>query len=176
MTSAYHHVGLDVHDIVASLAFYEDALDGRLLTRIRRVSSPFAGIVMGSDANTEFDQCRIGFDGGGCVELFQFMGDVVPDWMSSSPSPRRLPHFGVLVDDVAASLERVEHAGGKGLWPEIEEWGPAHTMYAADLDGNVFELCDATSETIVEILLDMYPECDPLHGAGKPRTVIADGR
>jgi catechol 2,3-dioxygenase-like lactoylglutathione lyase family enzyme len=176
VTSAYHHIGLEVGDIDAALAFYEDALDGHLLTRIRRVSTPFAGIVMGSGPATEFDQCRIGFDGGGCVELFQFVGADAPSWLTDAGGPRRLPHFGVLVDDVAESLKRVERAGGKALWPEIEEWGPAHTMYAADLDGNVFELCDAPSEKIVEILVDMYPECDPMTGEGKPRTVLADGR
>ena len=155
--------------------FYLNALDGQLLTRIRRVGPPFAGIVMGGSGSMQFDQCRIGFEDGGCVELFQFVGGEVPEWLPSA-GPRRLPHFGVLVADVPKALERVEEAGGRGLWPEIEEWGPAHTMYCSDLDGNVFELCDAPIGEIVDILVGMYPESDPLTGAGKPRTVYADGR
>ena len=175
VTSTYHHIGLNVNDIYKASSFYFDALDGRQLTRIRRVGPPFAGIVMGGSSAMQFDQCRIGFDDGGCVELFQFVGGEVPDWLPSA-GPRRLPHFGVLVGNVSKALNRVEDAGGRGLWPEIEEWGPYHTMYCSDLDGNVFELCDAPIGEIVRVLIDMYPESDPETGAGKPRSVYADGR
>ena len=47
MTSAYHHVAVQVRDIAAARAFYVDVFDGRVLTDIRRVGPPFAGVVMG---------------------------------------------------------------------------------------------------------------------------------
>src|SRR5262245_2195066 len=108
-----------------------------MLTLPRRVDGPMAATAMGGPPGTCFDTCRIGFDDG-CIELFQFVGPDVPEWTRAAPG--RVPHFGVVVPDVAQALERIEAAGGRRLWPEIERWGPASTMYASDPDGNVFEL------------------------------------
>jgi catechol 2,3-dioxygenase-like lactoylglutathione lyase family enzyme len=160
--SLWHHVAIRVADIERSIRFYREVFGGKMLTLPRRVDGAMAARVMDGPSGTRFDTCRIGFDAG-CLELFQFIGPEVPDW--STCPPGRVPHFGIVVPDVSQAVERIEQAGGRRLWPEVERWGPAATMYACDLDGNVFELVDTPLESLVRILTTMFPETDPAAGA-----------
>jgi catechol 2,3-dioxygenase-like lactoylglutathione lyase family enzyme len=163
MTSLCHHVAIQVADLDRAIAFYGDVLDGHILTAPRDVGPPQAGEVMGGPSNARFRACRLGFDAG-CLELFQFVGTAAdrPDW-ARRDGTARLPHFGVHVADVAQTLERVERRGGRRLWPQAEEWGTAKTMYAADPDGNVFELCDASLDDLVDLLRVIYRDEDDAH-------------
>lgn len=160
MTSLCHHVAIKVADLESAIRFYDEVLGARIFTAPREIGPPHAAEVMGGPADVRFRACRLGFDAG-CLELFQFLGSPgqIPEWAAGTHTAR-VPHFGVQVADVMATLERVERAGGRRLWPHPEEWGPARTMYVADPDGNVFELCDASLEALVGILLDLYSEED----------------
>jgi catechol 2,3-dioxygenase-like lactoylglutathione lyase family enzyme len=160
VTSLFHHVAIAVADLEDAIRFYGDALDATILTAPREVGPPRAAQVMGGPADGRFRACRLGFDAG-CLELFQFLGSTeqMPDWAAREHTAR-VPHFGVEVADVAATLERVERAGGRRLWPHPEHWGSARTLYVADPDGNVFELCDTSLEALVEILLGLYRQAD----------------
>ena len=162
MSSICHHVAVRVSDIGRAADFYVDALDARVLTRRQRVDGPSAAEVMGGPAGTAFDMCRLGFETG-CLELFQFVGEQRPDWVSSD-APGRVPHFGIEVADVERALRRVEASGGRRLWREAESWGTARTLYAADPDGNVFELCDASLPALVDLLIALNPALDPAGG------------
>ena len=160
MSSLWHHVAIQVSDLDGAIGFYTDVLDGRVLTAAREVGPPQAAEVMGGPAGLRFRVCRLAFDAG-CLELFEFLGsgEEVPAWALDRRTAR-VPHFGVHVADVAETLERIERAGGRRLWQHAEQWGSAHTMYVADPDGNVFELCDTSLEELVDILLVLYAEED----------------
>jgi catechol 2,3-dioxygenase-like lactoylglutathione lyase family enzyme len=154
-----HHVAIQVSDIDRAVSFYDEALDARLLTRWKLVSWEIAAAVMGGPEGTAFEMCRLGF-APGCLELFRFTGEIAPDW-AKARAPGRVPHFGVQVDDIERAIDRVEAAGGRRLWPHPETWGAAHTLYAADLDGNVFELCDASLPRLVDLLIGLDPKLAP---------------
>ena len=159
-TSLCHHVAVQVADLDRATEFYVTALDARVLTRRQRVDGHVAASVMGGATGTAFDMCRLGFESG-CLELFQFTGEIRPNWAGEDRLRPRVPHFGVHVDDVEAALRRVEAAGAQRLWPEPEQWGSAKTMYVEDLDGNVFELCDASLPDLVGLLVALDPTLEP---------------
>jgi hypothetical protein len=52
-------------------------------------------------------------------------------------------------------------AGGSSIWPRPAKWGAATVMYAADPDGNAFELFDVPLESIVAMTIEMFPESCP---------------
>jgi hypothetical protein len=52
-------------------------------------------------------------------------------------------------------------AGGSKVWPQPAKWGEATVMYAADPDGNAFELFDVPLESIVAMTIEMFPESAP---------------
>jgi len=144
---AGHHQGLLVSDLERAVGFYVEALAGRRLTGTVRLEGPAAEMVMDGPRGTRYEMAIVGFDAG-AVELFCFAGSRRPPWADGAHG-RRLPHLGIQVDDVDLVLERVERAGGRRLFAQVERWGKARVVYAADPDGNVIELLDAPLEAIV---------------------------
>jgi catechol 2,3-dioxygenase-like lactoylglutathione lyase family enzyme len=106
-----------------------------------------------------FTFCLVGFEAG-AVELFAFHGPDLPAW-AAEPVRGHLPHFGMHVADVPATLARVERAGGRRLWPEIGAWGAVQVLYIADPDGNVVELLSAPVEEVAAEALRMFPDAAP---------------
>ena len=157
-TEQLHHTGVLVADIDRAAAFYLDALDGRWLFKPATNRGEGAQYVFGGAPDVAFTFCYIGFRTG-AVELIEFL-EGAPDW-ARSPVRGLLPHFGVVVDDIAQTVERVERAGGRRVWPEPVSWGGATVMYVADPDGNPIELFDVPLEGIVERTLEMFPESVP---------------
>lgn len=173
MAAVTHHIALRVDDLDRAARFYIDVLDGHYLTLPKEASGDLAETVMGGPPGTTFLACRLGFDEG-CIELFQFTGDAAPAW-AKTPTRARVPHFGVLVRDIPETLRRIEAAGGAQLWPEVEHWGPASTMYASDPDGNVFELADMNLRDLVGVLLELFPDTDPKRRAEPGTTASPAG-
>ena len=68
--------------------------------------------------------------GDAMLELFEFTGDDVPEW-ARRPRDGRLPHLAVQVEDTDAALARVEAAGGRRIWPEVDRFGRARVIYVA---------------------------------------------
>ena len=153
-----HHYGLMVGDIERAAGFYEAAFGGHRLTLPVVLAGTAAEMVMEGPPGTSYEMCLVGV-GSTAVELFRFVGDVQPRWAGGVR--RRLPHLGLQVDDVEAALERVERAGGRRLFEQVERWGRARVIYAADPDGNVLELLDAPLQTIVDEAIRMFPEAAP---------------
>jgi catechol 2,3-dioxygenase-like lactoylglutathione lyase family enzyme len=158
-TSAFHHPGLRVADIERSARFYIDAFDGHWLTLPFVLEGEFPEVVMGGPPGVRFKVAHVGFEHG-AVELFEFLAPVHPI-EPVHPTRGNVIHFGLLVDDVEEALARVEGAGGRRLWPEINPWGTAKVIYVADPDENIIELTDASLERIVELTLDVFPEANP---------------
>jgi lactoylglutathione lyase len=157
-TDQLHHTGVLVADIDRAAAFYLDALDGHWLFRPAVNRGEGARAVFGGTADVAFAFCYIGFRSG-AIELIQFL-EGAPEF-ARHPHRAPLPHFGVVVDDVAETTARVERAGGRRLWAEPVSWGGATVMYVADPDGNPIELFDVPLQGIVDRTIEMFPESAP---------------
>jgi len=158
-TGQLHHSGVLVSDLDRAADFYLDALDGHWLFKPATNSGAAAQAVFGGGPDAAFRFCYIGFDTG-AVELIEFLAEP-PDWATAGAAGRLLPHFGLVVDDVEAATARVEAAGGSRVWPRPAKWGDATVMYAADPDGNAFELFDVPLESIVAMTIEMFPDSAP---------------
>jgi catechol 2,3-dioxygenase-like lactoylglutathione lyase family enzyme len=157
-TPALHHVGLQVSDIDRAGAFYCEALGGRWLSRPITFEGPGAEQAMG----LEGVRLRLGIVGfeAGSVELFEFLGDVAPEW-ARLPREARLPHLALHVEDTDATLARVEAAGGRRVWPAVDRFGPARVIYVSDPDGNIVELLDRPPSDIAGALIRWFPDAAP---------------
>lgn len=146
-------------DLDRAAEFYLGALDGHWLFKPATNPGPGAQAVFGGGPETAFRFCYIGFESG-AVELIEFTAEP-PAWAAGGAAGRLLPHFGLVVDDVEATTARIERAGGSRVWPRPAKWGSATVMYAADPDGNPFELFDVSLEGIVDLTIEMFPESAP---------------
>lgn len=157
--SAYHHIALRVSDIDRAIRFYLDAFDGHLLTSQMEYEGPDAAAIMGTP-NAHFKVCLIGFDEG-IIELFQFLEPAHPV-APGGQAQDAIIHFAVTVDDVHEALERVEAAGGKRFWPEIQDMpGDFQVIYVTDPDGHVFELIDVDGPELIKRLIAADPSNRP---------------
>lgn len=154
-----HHVGLRVADIDRGVRFYQEAFGAKLLTLPYTIEPDFAEVVMDGPPGVSFQVCTLVFDDGGAIELFQFANPSAPmDPVHATKG--NIIHFGLLVDDVPASLAKVEEAGGKRLWPDINNW-TAQVIYVLDPDGNVLELADATIAELADLTFEAFPHARP---------------
>ncbi len=158
-TSAHHHTGLRVADIDRAARFYVDAFDGHFLALPFVLEGEFPELVMGGPPGVRFKVCHIGFAEGG-VELFEFLEPAHPI-EPVHPTRGNLIHFALQVRDVPEALARVEAAGGRRLWPEVNPWGTAQVIYVADLDENVIELTDASLLRLAGLTIESFPEAQP---------------
>ena len=154
----FHHVGLQVSDIERSGDFYCAVFGAHWLVRPVTFEGPGADQAMGLEG-VALRLAMVGL-ADGAVELFQFLGSVVPDW-ASVPREGRLPHLALQVDDTDAALQRVEAAGGRRVWPAVDRFGAARVVYVADPDGNVIELLDRPPSDIASALVRWFPDGDP---------------
>jgi catechol 2,3-dioxygenase-like lactoylglutathione lyase family enzyme len=134
----FNHVGISVADIDRSIAFYRDMLGLQQLCEV----FPFGGdqfeAIMDIPGVTG-RMCMIG-NGHLQLELFEFDGARAKD-PEYPVSDRGYSHFGVEVDDIAATFARLEAAGTRIHSPIITfNQGGMQAAYCRDPDGNVFEI------------------------------------
>jgi catechol 2,3-dioxygenase-like lactoylglutathione lyase family enzyme len=158
MSATVHHVGLQVSDIDRAGAFYVAALGARWMVMPLAFAGAGAVQAMGHEG-VELRIAMLGL-GDAMLELFEFTGDAVPEWAGRARDAR-LPHLAVQVDDTDATLARVEAAGGRRIWPEVDRFGRARVIYVQDPDGNVVELLDKPPADIAAALLRWFPEATP---------------
>jgi len=137
----FHHVAISVTDIERSIAFYRDVLDMAQLSEL----SPFGGeqfdAIMGI-RGVQGRMCIVGRETLN-LELFEF-ADSKPKDPDALVSDRGYSHFGVIVDDVDATYERLRAANVRTHCPVISFMGGAvKATYCRDPDGNVFEIIEA---------------------------------
>jgi catechol 2,3-dioxygenase-like lactoylglutathione lyase family enzyme len=159
MATALHHHGLLVSDVQRSGEFYCEALGARWLARPILFDGPGAELAMG-EPGVRFMLAMVGLEGGGAVELFQFLEGGTPDW-GLEPRRGRLPHLAVQVPDTDVALGRIEAAGGRRLWERVGRWGAARVVYAADPDGNVIEVLDHPPGDIAATFHQHFPASRP---------------
>lgn len=156
---ADHHISLRVSDIDRSIRFYRDALDGRLVAAPVMREGPYIERVFGE--GTRVKVCHVAFDAN-AVELWQFLEPAEPIPYADQRLLGQM-HFAVTVDDVAATLAKVEAAGGRARFPIGNVAGKegAHFVYCEDPDGNVFELLDTAHPETVRVILGVAPDARP---------------
>ncbi len=152
------HVALRVSDIDRSAQFYLEAFGGRYLTQPFVIDDPEMAGLFGGHAGLKVKVCILGFDEG-VIELFQFLEPVRPT-APEDPTRSMLMHWCVQVDDVEASLARVEALGAKTVQP-LGDWGGSKFVYCYDLDGNVFEMLDSSMEETALRTIELFPEAKP---------------
>lgn len=136
----FSHVGISVTDIERSIAFYREMLGLEQLCEV----FPFGG----EQFETIMDipgvtgrMCMIG-KGTLNLELFEFAGSKAKD-PEYPVSDRGYSHFGVEVDDIAATYERLRAANVRLHSPVITFMGGGmKAAYCRDPDGNVFEIME----------------------------------
>lgn len=136
----FSHVGISVSDIERSIAFYHDMLGMEQLCEV----FPFGGeqfeAIMDIPGVTG-RMCMIG-KGNLNLELFEFTGSKAKD-PEYPVSDRGISHFGVEVDDIAETYEKLRAAGTRIHSPVITfNQGSMQATYCRDPDGNVFEILE----------------------------------
>jgi catechol 2,3-dioxygenase-like lactoylglutathione lyase family enzyme len=154
-----HHTGILVADTDRAARFYLEALDGHWLFKPAINDTPGARDIYGGPPGTSFKFCYIGFRTG-AIELIEFLDGKAPEFARRPPAGA-LPHFSMVVDDVPATVERVEEHGGRRLWEEPLDWGGAVVQYVADPDGNAIELFNVGLQEIVDRTIAMFPDSRP---------------
>ncbi len=149
MASAHHHVGIRVGDLDAACRFYTEALGASVLVKPYVVRGEVADAITGSPG-AAMHMCQLGFDQG-FVELFKFETAIGPPPAPVAYVHQNVLHFGLRVDDVDATLARVEALGGSCVFsPRVV--GDTRFCYCRDPDGNVIELADAGMDHIVALV------------------------
>lgn len=136
-----NHVGISVSDLERSIAFYRDLLDMEPMCPIFPFGGPQYQKVMGL-ADAEGRMCVVR---GGTVqlELFEFHApDPAPQDPNYAVADRGISHFGIEVQDVQSTYERLAGAGVRFHCPVETFPGGVKATYGRDPDGNVFELLE----------------------------------
>lgn len=135
----FNHVGISVTDIDRSIAFYREFFGLEKLCEV----FPFGG----EQFETIMDipgvtgrMCMIG-KGDLQLELFEFTGSKAKD-PEYPVSDRGYSHFGMDVDDIAATYEKLRAADVRIHCPVITFAGGMKAAYCRDPDGNVFEIME----------------------------------
>jgi catechol 2,3-dioxygenase-like lactoylglutathione lyase family enzyme len=135
------HVGISVADLDQAIAFYRDFLGLELLTTPFPFEGPMFTEVMGLE----------GAKGRMCVmrrgeqqlELFEF---AQPHSASKDPdysvADHGISHFGIEVEDIDATYERMAAAGVRFHCPVKTFPSGVRATYGRDMDGNVFEMLE----------------------------------
>ncbi|MCB2060996.1 MAG: VOC family protein [Novosphingobium sp.] len=140
MTLKFNHVGISVSDIERSIDFYRELLGMEQLCEV----FPFGGEQFSEIMDipgVEGRMCMIG-KGSLQLELFEFSNpkpaDKNPEYLVSD---RGYSHFGVEVDDIDATYEKLRAANVRIHSPvKTFMGGGMRAAYCRDSDGNVFEL------------------------------------
>jgi glyoxylase I family protein len=136
----FNHVGISVTDIDRSIAFYRDMLGMEKLCEV----FPFGGEQFETIMDIPDVQGRMCMIGKGTLwlELFEFSNPAPKAKDKAYPvSDRGYSHFGVEVDDIAATHAKLKAAGVRIHSPVMTFMGGGmKAAYCRDPDGNVFEI------------------------------------
>lgn len=136
----FSHVGISVADLDRSIAFYRDMFGMEPLMDIMPFSGEKFEAIMDIPGVTG-RMCMIG-KGSTNLELFEFDGSKPMD-PEYPVSDRGISHFGIFVDDIAATYDKLQAAGVRIHTPVITFMGGSmKATYCRDPDGNVFEVLE----------------------------------
>lgn len=136
----FNHVGISVTNIERSIDFYRDMFGMEKLCEV----FPFGGEQFEAIMDIPGVQGRMCMIGKGTLqlELFEFANPKPRD-PEYPVSDRGYSHFGVEVEDIAATYEKLRAADVRIHSPVITFMGGGmKAAYCRDPDGNVFEIME----------------------------------
>ena len=141
MIKSFNHVGLSVADLDRSIAFYTEVMG------LERLGGdiPFEGEQFERVMALKGVRGRIGVvrKGDLQLELFEFAHPApAPQDPDRPVADHGLTHFGVEVEDIAATYAKFVAAGVRFHHPVQTFPGGIKAAYGRDPDGNVFELLE----------------------------------
>lgn len=136
----FNHVGISVTNIERSIAFYRNMLGMEPLCEVFLFGGEQFSKIM-DIPNVGGRMCMIA-KGTLWLELFEFSNPAGKAKDEDYPvSDRGYSHFGVEVDDIDATYEKLKAAGTRIHCP-VQTFMPGgmRAAYCRDPDGNVFEI------------------------------------
>lgn len=134
----FNHVGISVTDLDRSIAFYREMFGMEPLGD----PFPFSGPQFSEIMDIPDVQGRMCMIAGGnlWLELFEFSESKAKD-PAYPVSDRGFSHFGLTVDDVQATYDKLK-AAGVPIHGRLQTFnsGSMRAAYCRDPDGNVFEI------------------------------------
>ena len=134
----FNHVGISVTDLDRSMAFYREMFGMEPLGD----PFPFSGPQFSEIMDIPEVQGRMCMIAGGnlWLELFEFSQSKAKD-PAYPVSDRGISHFGLTVDDVQATYDKLK-AAGVPIHGRLQTFngGSMRAAYCRDPDGNVFEI------------------------------------
>ena len=134
----FNHVGISVTDLDRSMAFYREMFGMEPLGD----PFPFSGPQFSEIMDIPEVQGRMCMIAGGnlWLELFEF-SESKPKDPAYPVSDRGISHFGLTVDDVQATYNKLK-AAGVPIHGRLQTFngGSMRAAYCRDPDGNVFEI------------------------------------
>jgi len=142
---AVRHIGLVVRDLERSVAFYTEVF-GLLIHARAKETGPYIEQLTGlSDVILEW--AKLELPGGALLELLQYHSHPVTEAVSPfSANCLGCSHPAFTVDDLRATLKRLEKAGGFAAEPAQSPEGAVLVAYARDPDGIILELVQELGE------------------------------
>jgi catechol 2,3-dioxygenase-like lactoylglutathione lyase family enzyme len=159
VSASHHHSALLVADVERSLAFYTGAFGAEILTRPFTVESPEVATALGGPPGMSLEMAMIRIPPVQMIELIHPSGEDLPDWMHHEPG--LVPHHCFQVENVTTTLAEAERLGGTRIWDEVANRGGAEMIYIRDPDANVIELVDAPVASMVNAVLEAFPDARP---------------
>lgn len=147
MITGMNHVGIVVADMDRSVSFYRDMLGMELLGQAFAFGGPLFDQVMALD-NVKGKICMMK-KANVQLELYEFEtpASAVKD-PNYAVSDRGISHFGVNVEDIDATYERLSAAGVRFHCPVLQFGSGMKATYGRDPDGNVFELMELPRDPV----------------------------
>jgi catechol 2,3-dioxygenase-like lactoylglutathione lyase family enzyme len=148
--TGFHHVGLTVGDLDASIDFYSDVFGCRVLERSENQGGAVETITGLKGAHTRI--ADLAFPSGHVLELIQYVAPAGRRLEQRSCDPGHT-HFAIRVDDIAGTRARLMARGSTvrsapvNLGDAGPIWGDAQVLYALDPDGRTIELIQLPQKT-----------------------------
>lgn len=141
MIKGMHHVGISVTNLESAMTFYTELLG----MEVAASPFPLGGKVLEQVLALPDLQGRMAVvkRGSLLIELFEFAQPRPVAKDANYPvSNHGITHFGIEVDDVEATYQRLSAAGVRFHSPVMNFQRGVKATYGRDIDGNVFELLE----------------------------------
>jgi len=144
MVKGMNHVGISIRNLEKAIEFYTKMFDMQVLANFS-FSGPQYSRVMGLD--NPAGRMAVVRKGGLTLELFAYAHPTAAQKDPSySVGDHGISHFGIDVEDIEGTYERLLAAGVRFHCPVTTFPSGMKATYGRDLDGNVFELLEMSQK------------------------------
>lgn len=145
MIKGMHHVGISVRNLERSIVFYTELMGMEIAAPTFPLNAPDLEQIMALPA-LQGRMCVVR-KGSLLIELFEFAHPKPLMKDADYPvSDLGISHFGIEVEDLEATYQRLFAAGVRFHSPVMRFPRGVKATYGRDPDGNVFELLEISTE------------------------------